>query len=155
MKPVTIRILLIRITSSSCCYALIYVDDLTVMEDFEKDLDVLIKSSNKNFALKDMGKLSCLLGVEVSYLTNGSLFLSQSKYIIDLQHKTKMLGAKSIATQMVNGLLLSAHYKESFHVTYMYRSVVGALQYATLTHPKISYNVNKACQFMRSHKLEH
>jgi len=36
---------------------------------------------------------------------------------------------------------------------YMYRSVVGALQYATLTRPEISFSVNKVCQFM-SHPLE-
>ena len=30
----------------------------------------------------------------------------------------------------------------------LYRSIVGALQYATVTRPEISYSVNKACQFM-------
>jgi histone deacetylase 1/2 len=35
----------------------------------------------------------------------------------------------------------------------MYRSVVGALQYARITRPEMSYSVNKVCQFM-SHPLE-
>ncbi|MCI53881.1 retrovirus-related Pol polyprotein from transposon TNT 1-94, partial [Trifolium medium] len=35
----------------------------------------------------------------------------------------------------------------------MYRSIVGALQYATITRPDISFDVNKVCQFM-SHPLE-
>ncbi|KAA0066309.1 putative mitochondrial protein [Cucumis melo var. makuwa] len=56
---------------------------------------------------------------------------------------------------MVSGLLLSAHQGESFHDTCMYRGAVGALQYATLTHPEKSYSVNKACQFMHSPKLTH
>ncbi|MCI31608.1 retrovirus-related pol polyprotein from transposon TNT 1-94, partial [Trifolium medium] len=30
----------------------------------------------------------------------------------------------------------------------MYRSVVGALQYATITRPENSFSVNKACQFL-------
>jgi histone deacetylase 1/2 len=30
----------------------------------------------------------------------------------------------------------------------MYRSVVGSLQYATITRPEISFAVNKVCQFM-------
>lgn len=33
--------------------------------------------------------------------------------------------------------------------------MVGALQYATLTHPEISYSVNKACQFMHSPTTTH
>ncbi|XP_058747018.1 secreted RxLR effector protein 161-like [Vicia villosa] len=36
---------------------------------------------------------------------------------------------------------------------FMYRSVVGALQYATITRPDIAFSVNKVCQFM-SHPLE-
>ena len=35
----------------------------------------------------------------------------------------------------------------------MYCSTIGALQYAKFTHLVISYNVNKACQFMHSLKL--
>ncbi|XP_050908608.1 uncharacterized mitochondrial protein AtMg00810-like [Lathyrus oleraceus] len=37
--------------------------------------------------------------------------------------------------------------------SYMYKSVVGALQYATFTRLDIAYSVNKVCQFM-SHPLK-
>lgn len=33
---------------------------------------------------------------------------------------------------------------------HIYRFIVGALQYVTLTRPDISFSVNKACQFMAS-----
>lgn len=36
---------------------------------------------------------------------------------------------------------------------HMYRSVVGALQYATITKPDFTYAVNKVCQYM-AHPLE-
>ena len=151
--------LLICITSTSCCYILIYVDDLIIMGDSNKLLNDLIKALNSEFALKDLGTLSYFLGVEVSYPTNGGMFLSQAKYITDLLQKTKIFDAKPISTPMVSGQLVSAHHGENFHDIHLYRSTVGALQYAlqydALTHPEISYSVNKACQFMHSAKLMH
>ena len=76
--------LLIRITPASCCYILVYIVDLIIMRNSDKILDNLIKSLNSTFALKDLGTLSYFLGVEVSYPTNGDMFLSQTKYITDL-----------------------------------------------------------------------
>src|SRR3954462_9965006 len=36
-----------------------------------------------------------------------------------------------------------------------YRSVVGALQYLTLTRPDISFPVNKVCKFLHSPTTQH
>jgi histone deacetylase 1/2 len=36
-----------------------------------------------------------------------------------------------------------------------YRSIVGALQYITLTRPDISFSVNKVCQFLHSPTIVH
>lgn len=132
---------------------LIYVDGLIIMGSFEKDLDILIHSINNQFSLKDFGKLSYFLGIEVSYPTSEGLLLSQSKYITDLLQKTKMLEAKPISIPMVSGPLLSTFQAELFRDVLLYRSVVGALQYATLTHPEISYSVNKACHFIHALKI--
>ena len=70
----------------------------------------------------------------------------QSKYIRDLLHKTRMAEAHSISSPMVSSCKLSKHGADIFQDPTLYRSVVGALQYATLTKPKISFN--KVCQFM-------
>jgi len=37
----------------------------------------------------------------------------------------------------------------------LYRSVVGALQYTTITKPELSYVVNKVYQFMANHMDSH
>lgn len=37
----------------------------------------------------------------------------------------------------------------------LYRQIVGALQYATITRPDIAFAVNRVCQFMHSPTLPH
>ncbi|XP_019054091.1 PREDICTED: uncharacterized protein LOC109114989 [Nelumbo nucifera] len=36
-----------------------------------------------------------------------------------------------------------------------YRSIIGTLQYVTITRPDISFSVNKVCQFLHSPTIEH
>ncbi|RVW14557.1 Retrovirus-related Pol polyprotein from transposon RE1 [Vitis vinifera] len=59
-----------------------------------------------------------------------------------------MLDSKAAATPGTVGLFLSQFDGDLMDDVTMYRSVVGALQYATLTRPDIAFSVNKACQFM-------
>ena len=61
-----------------------------------------------------------------------------------------MAEAYSISSPMVSNCKLSRHDADLFHDPTLYRSVVGALQYATLTRPEICFAVNKVCQFMAS-----
>lgn len=83
-------------------------------------------------------------------LPSGSLLLTQHKYIMELLSRANMADAKPIASPMVSSCKLSRFGSDTFDDPNLYRSVVGALQYATLTHPEISYSVNKVCQFMSS-----
>lgn len=80
--------------------------------------------------------------------------LSKNIYLI-LLHKTNMKNANAIATPMISGSLLSAYGGEKFGDVRLYRSTVGALQYATLNRPEIAYSVNKVYQFMHSSSASH
>ena len=108
-----------------------------------------------DFSLKDLGPLHYFLGIEVTRLANGSLHLSQQKYIRDLLAKSKMDKAKGISTPMVSNLKLSKFSTPNFSDPQLYRSIVGALQYATITRPEISFSVNKCCQFMQNPAEDH
>ena len=130
-------------------YILVYVDDIIITGNSSKLIDTIVSKLNAEFALKDFGPRYYFLGTEVHKLHDGSLPLSQQKYIKDLLTKRKMDKAKSIATPMVSGLKLSQLGSDSMSDPTLYRSVVGALQYAT----EISFSVNKLCQFM-SNPLE-
>ncbi|XP_038879197.1 uncharacterized mitochondrial protein AtMg00810-like [Benincasa hispida] len=69
--------------------------------------------------------------------------------------QSKDARCKVLATPIVNGSVLSAFHGERFDDVRLYKSIVGALQYVTLTRPKISYSVNKVCQFMHSPNCLH
>lgn len=91
------------------------------------------------------------LGIEVQTV-EGGLALCQRKYILDLLKKANMANSKPCITLMATTEKLSKQYGtplSSIEAT-RYRSVVGALQYLTLTRPDISYSVNKVCQFLHS-----
>ena len=63
-----------------------------------------------------------------------------------------MLASKDASTPMLPSkkLLLDGAGKLSLEVTTRYRSVVGAIQYWSLTRPDIFLCVNRVCQFISS-----
>lgn len=134
---------------------LVYVGDIIVTGNSSTLIQALIEQLNGEFALKQLGSLDCFLGIEVSHLPNGSLLLNQSKYIRDLLAKVHMEAAKPIPTPMVSNAKLSKEGSNYVEDPSLYRSIVGALQYATLTRPKISFSVNKVCQFLSQSLEEH
>jgi histone deacetylase 1/2 len=134
-------------------YLLVYVDDIIITSNNSTLLHSIIKQLNQAFSLKQLGDLDYFLGIEVNHLSNGSLLLTQSKYIRDLLTKTNMIDSAPVNTPMQSTCKLSKTGSPALSDPFMYRSVVGALQYATITRPELSYSVNKVCQFM-SHPLE-
>ena len=141
--------LFVRFTNCSSLFVLVYVDDIVVTGSSSQEIHELISRLRGLFSLKDLGKLSYFLGIEVKKTTDGGLHLSQKKYIQDLLKKTKMDGAKSLPTPMLSGLKLSAGMGDPIDNVFEYRSVVGALQYITITRPEIAFSVSKVCQFMQ------
>lgn len=96
----------------------------------------LITKLNAKFALKQLGELDYFLGIEVKY-TPAGLFLSQAKYIREVLHKANMFDCKPINSPMMSSCKLSRYGTDSLPDPSLYRSIVGALQYATVTRPEI------------------
>jgi hypothetical protein len=59
-----------------------------------------------------------------------------------------MENANGMLIPMIYSLKLSKVGSTPVEASTLFRSIVGALQYATLTRPVISYFVNKVCQFL-------
>jgi Reverse transcriptase (RNA-dependent DNA polymerase) len=125
------------------------VDDIIVTGTSLHIIHTLIRSLQQNFALKDLGPLHFFLGVEVKSTKDG-LHLSQSKYIKDVLTRAKMHNSNPYPSPMVPTSSLSRFDGDPFDDPHLYRSIVGALQYATLTRPDIAFAVNKVSQFMHS-----
>lgn len=124
------------------------MDDIIITSSAPSLIQSLITRLNVKFALKQLGQLDYFLGIKVKHLKNGSLLLTQSKYTKELLARANMADSKGIASPMVSSLKLSRFGTDSLSDLHHYRSIVGALQYATLTHPEIAYSVNKVCQFV-------
>ena len=139
----------IQIATTHTIFILVYVDDILVIGCNSEEVQTIINQLNKSFTLKDLGEVDYFLGIQVRHTTEG-LHLSQTKYIKDLLCKAKMQFAKSSTTLMTSGLKLSVYGSDPVENGQLYRSIVGALQYVTITRPEISYCVNSVCQFMQN-----
>jgi len=66
-----------------------------------------------------------------------------------------MLDSKPQPTPMISSLRLVVDASVAVVDPTLYRSVVGTLQYITLTCPELSFSVNRVCQFMHNPQLPH
>ncbi|XP_025636079.1 uncharacterized mitochondrial protein AtMg00810-like [Arachis hypogaea] len=138
----------------STIYLLAYVDDILVTGSASNEIDRLIVNLNKVFTLKDLGEMSFSLGIEAERTVTGSLVLKQTKYIRDLLKRVDMVSAKAIPTPMISNLKLTTS-GAVFDEPSLYRSIVGGLQYATITRPDIAFAVNEVSQFLHTPLEQH
>jgi histone deacetylase 1/2 len=130
-------------------YMLVYVDDIVIAGSTSEAVDRLVHALAAVFPIKDMGKLDYFLGLEASY-NSGGMTLTQRKYALDLLHRVNMENCNSAPTPLATSesLARDAGAVLSTDDAFRYRSVVGGLQYLTLTRPDISFAVNKVCQYL-------
>jgi histone deacetylase 1/2 len=131
-------------------FVLVYVDDMIVVSSSHEATNALLKDLEKEFALKDLGDLHYFLGIEVKRNSDG-LILSHGKYAEDIIKRVGMHHSKPVNTPMSTVDKLSANgEKLGPEESTRYRSIVGAMQYLTLTRPDILFVVDKVCQFLHA-----
>ncbi|XP_070679197.1 uncharacterized protein [Malus domestica] len=113
--------------SSHVIILLLYVDDIIITGSNSELVQSVITNISEVFDLKDMGKLAYFLGLQITYKSNGDLFINQGKYAKDVIQKAGMDDCKSCLTPCKphNQVLTSDGYL--FDPT-LYRSLVGGLQ---------------------------
>jgi histone deacetylase 1/2 len=137
-------------------FVLVYVDDIIVTSSSDAAISVLLKNLMANFAIKDLGDLHYFLGLEVKR-THDGLLLTQEKYAHDILTRVGMIDCKPAPTPMSPSEPLSLHEVTPLGPddSSQYRSIVGALQYLTLTRPDLSFSVNKVCQYLHAPTTAH
>jgi histone deacetylase 1/2 len=100
--------------------------------------------------------LHYFLGIEVERSKEG-LIMSQERYAADVVKHAGMEKSKPVDTPLSMTEKLSATEGVSLGPddASRYRSVVGALQYLTLTRLDISFAINKVCQFLHAPTIVH
>ena len=83
-----------------------YVDDIIVTGNDQKEKNTLKQCLAKEFEIRDLGKLKYFLGIEVAW-SKQSIFISQQKYVIDLLWETGMMARKPVATPIEQNHRLS------------------------------------------------
>ncbi|XP_022040579.1 uncharacterized mitochondrial protein AtMg00810-like [Helianthus annuus] len=134
-------------------YLLVYVDDLILTGNDENLIHIFISQLNQEFSIKDLGDLNYFLGLEVVY-TDSGLFLTRAKYAKDILIRAQLLDSKPISTPLTpHESFTSAGL--SYSDPTLYRSLVGALQYLTITRPDLSYAVKQLSQFLHNPTIDH
>ncbi|KAJ4737614.1 Transposon Ty1-H Gag-Pol polyprotein [Rhynchospora pubera] len=143
----------IRHHKGHCTMLAVYVDDIIITGDDEKEIAQLKVQLGKVFEVKDLGLLRYFLGIEVARGAEG-IVLSQRKYVLDLLKETGMLGCKPAVTPIDSKLKLSAEEGESVDRE-RYQRLVGRLIYLNHTRPDISFAVSVVSRYMHDPRKGH
>jgi hypothetical protein len=127
-------------------YMLVYVDDIVIAGSTPEAVEHLVQSLSKDFPIKDLGPLEYFLGLEASY-SSGGITLTQCKYVLDLLLRVGMENCNPTSTPLVPSERLAHDTGALLGIedSFWYHSIVGSLQYLTLTCPNISFAVNEVC----------
>jgi histone deacetylase 1/2 len=138
-------------------YLLVYVDDIIVVSSSPTASTQLVSALRDDFAVKDLGPLHFFLGIEVLRQSSGGLVLTQRKYALELLRRAGMIKCQPATTPMTvtDPLSISTGVPLLPDDATRYRSVVGGLQYLTVTCPDLSYAVNRVCQFLHEPRDVH
>ncbi|XP_050281330.1 uncharacterized mitochondrial protein AtMg00810-like [Quercus robur] len=121
-------------------FLLLYVDDIIVIGNHPSFIASLLATLGQDFNLKDLGRLHYFLRLQFDY-TPAGLFVHQTKYATDLLHKFSMSECKPCKTPCTPNAHLIANDSPLLPNPIVYKSMLGALHYLTLTRPNLSFAV--------------
>ncbi|XP_026409897.1 uncharacterized protein LOC113304994 [Papaver somniferum] len=135
---------------------LLYVNDIILTGNNASFIASLISKLSVTFAMEDLGELNYFLGIEANLTTSpDSTILTRTRYTLYLLTKADRVDSKPCNTPVTTYKRTLAHDGVFLSDPLQYRSLVGVLQYLTLTIPDITYTVNYVSQFMQAPRDSH
>ena len=135
------------------CIAAVYVDDIILTSPSIDLIHTLKAHLHAVFSIKDLGPLSFFLGIEVSRISQG-IILSQRKFTKELAD-CEFDVSKSTKTPLPLNIKLLVDDDSPYSDPFLYRCLVGKLNFLTHTRPAISFTVQTLSQFLHAPKVSH
>jgi hypothetical protein len=155
-RSLTEPCLYFKFEDETIVYVLVYVDDILVATNDETYKEQLFKDLNDAYGLKDQGKPTQYLGVEVQQ-THESIKISQGKHAREILEKFGYQDAHAVGNPMETNVRLAPLDKEEKSETsFPYREAIGMLMYlATSTRPDLAFTLGQLSRFVANPSAKH
>jgi hypothetical protein len=136
---------------------LLYVDDMLLFSPTDESIQVFKQHLEGHFDITDGGEASCFLGIEITRSDDGSISLSQSRYIRQLLKRFGMEQCNKAAVPMDDRARLEPHTgKATADDILWYKSIVGSLIWLVVgTRVDIAYAVSILSRSMTNPGPQH
>lgn len=139
-------------------YITIYVDDIKAFSPIKEEIDRFYKELSAKYKAKDLGEVNFYVGMEINRLHDGSILLTQRKYIKDLLARHDMEQCAPANTPMIVGQLTKAPegYKCDAKELKNYQTLTGELMHFMVqTRPDIAQAISQCAQYMSNPTNKH
>ena len=144
-------------SSSNLIMIAVYVDDLLIVADTQRDMDDFEKEISAKFAMKPFDDPHVLLGVNINYDRKaGTLTMDQSHYITNMLTEYGMDTSHPIGTPMATNYKDAPADPKQDLPKVPFRALIGSLLFAsTRTRPDIATAVGILSRHMTHYNQDH
>ena len=142
------------------CFLLLYVDDIIIFTDDEKDVKLVERTLMRSFRIKCLVDLSYYLGIRITN-SDGCVMMDQTNYIDSVLKRFEMESATGRRVPMQSGLGLRKDMKDTIDDMRKiqgvnYRSLVGSVMYAmACTRPDICHAISTLSKLLDCAGYQH
>ncbi|SDA00929.1 BZ3500_MvSof-1268-A1-R1_Chr9g10926 [Microbotryum saponariae] len=139
-------------------YIALYVDDLLIVSPALDEIECVISGLEQRYGVKRLGPAEYILGIQIRRLDDGSIALSQERYIMDVLARFHFdTTTRGTTVPMTPGLSLTAIPGQGTErIRSWYLQAIGSLLYISLgTRPDIAFAVSYLSRFANNPGRRH